>query len=106
MSVASVNVDNAYLKIAWEQGYAVLALYVVGLVLLLGGLVRHAVATSDPRRAGLAMGAAGTLAAFMVLLSAALYDEGLTALAAWIVVGLGVGQFVRPPAAQSSPESA
>ena len=105
-SVASVNVDNAYLKIAWEQGYFVLALYVIGLVLLLGGLVRHAVATADPRRAGLAIGAAGTLAAFMVLLFAALYDEGLTALATWIVVGLGVGQFVRPATTQASPDSA
>ena len=31
VSVASVNVDNAYLKIAWELGYVVLALYVIGL---------------------------------------------------------------------------
>ena len=97
VTVASANIDNAYLKIAWEQGYAVLALYVGALLAVLGGLVRRSLTTRDRTRAGLAMGAAGTLAAYMVLLFAAPYDEGLTALVAWIIVGLGVAGFVRRP---------
>jgi hypothetical protein len=93
---ASVNVDSGYLKIAWEQGYAVLALYVIGVVALLAGLLRRAILTRDRERAGMAAGAAGAVAALGILLFTATYDEGLTALATWMIVGLGIAQFVRP----------
>jgi hypothetical protein len=95
VTIASINVDNSYLKMAWEQGYAVLALYAAGLILLAGGLARRALFTTDRTRAGIAIGAAGTLGAYVVVLFAGTYDEGLTALAAWLIVGLGVAQFVR-----------
>jgi hypothetical protein len=101
---ASVNVDNGYLKMAWEQGYATLALYVVSVLLILAGLLRRSVLTGDRVRAGIGAGAAGALTAFLVLLVTGTYDEGLTAAATWILVGLGIAQFVRPQRdAQYSP---
>jgi hypothetical protein len=104
---ASVNVDSGYLKIAWEQGYAVLALYAIGLVALLAGLLRRAILTRDRERAGMAGGAAGAVAALGILLFTGTFDEGLTALATWMIAALGIAQFVRPnradPADQYSP---
>lgn len=103
-NIGSIGVDNSYLKIALEQGFVVMVLFAAGLLLLLAGLARRAWATSDPARATLGIGAAATLASYLTLLTSALYIEGLTAMAAWTVVGLGVAQFAaleagRAPAA-------
>lgn len=96
-NIGSIGVDNSYLKVALEQGFAVMVLFAVSLGLLLVGLARRASVTAERSRATVGIGAAATLASYLVLLNSALYIEGLTAMAAWTVVGLGVAQFATLP---------
>jgi len=102
-NISSIDVDNSYLKVALEQGFAVMVLFVVSLLLLLLGIARRALITVDRSRATVGIGAAAALASYLVTLNSAVYIEGLTAMAAWTVVGLGVAQFATLP---SSPEGA
>jgi hypothetical protein len=102
-TVGSENVENSYLKVAVEQGFAVMGLFVVSVLLLLAGLIRRTVASQRLVASTLGIGAVGALTAYLVLLTSALYIEGLTALAAWIMVGVGVSQFA---ALEERPERA
>lgn len=95
-TIASQDVDNSYLKIALDQGMAVMVFFAFSALMLLYGLARRAAFTGSRESAGVAMGAAGALAAFLILMSTGVYIEGLTALAAWMLVGLGVSQFAGP----------
>jgi cell division protein FtsW (lipid II flippase) len=96
LNVASKDIDSSYLKIAWEQGFAVMVFFIVAMLLLLYGLARGAVATRERHAAGLAIGACGSLVALLVLFFAGVYIEGLTALAGWTIVGVGAGPFATP----------
>lgn len=89
--------DSSYLKIGLEQGVAVMALFILGLLALLSGLAQRAVRTSDPARATLAIGSCGTLLSLIVLFYIVEAHETVTALAAWILVGIGVAQFTSNP---------
>lgn len=93
VSIASSNIDNSYLTIAYQQGFAVMGLFVLTILLLLYGLARRAVTTMDRDGAAIAIGACGALAAFAILLWSGGYYEGLPALTVWMLVGLGVAQF-------------
>ena len=95
VTIGGKDLDNAYLRIAYEQGPLVTLLFGIAVLLLLFGVGRRAGGAADPQRAALAMGAAGTLTAFLVLLITSVYTEGLIALAAWTIVGIGVGQFAQ-----------
>jgi hypothetical protein len=88
-SVGAHTIDNSYLKLGYEQGIGVLALVVAGLVLLLAHLVRVAMRTPDPWAAALTAGAAGALASFAAIMLTGDYVEGLNALAAWLLAGVG-----------------
>ena len=90
----TLGVDNGYLEIAIQQGLAIMVLFALALLLVLGGLVHRATGCRDPVRAGIAIGAAGTLVALMVLEGAGAFIDSLPALSAWIVIGLGVAQFM------------
>ncbi len=96
-TIGSVDVDNSYLKIAFEQGFVVMALFVIAILMMLGGLARRALVSLDPARAGPAIAACGTLVSMLVLFFIGGYIEGLPVLGAWICVGLGVMQFTGPP---------
>jgi hypothetical protein len=87
------NLDSSYLKVALEQGLAIFVFFCAALVLLLYGLARRAITTDERAKAALAIGACGTLAAMSVLFFIGLYGTGRPALAGWIMVGIGVGQF-------------
>ena len=87
------NLDSAYLKIGIQQGYLVMALFVLALVTLLAGLVRRSLLAEDRWRCALGIGACGTLVAQMIFFFAGIYSEGVTALSAWILIGIGVAQF-------------
>ncbi len=100
------NIDSSYLKIALEQGLAVLAFFVASLLLLLAGLARRAAIARDPPAATLGIGAAGVLTGMLVLFYLGLYIEGLGALAGWILVGLGISQFATLPAPTGAPAEA
>ena len=101
LNTASLDLDSGYLKVAYEQGLFLAVLYALAIAALLVGLVLRVLSTQA--RTGVALGAAGcgALTALLVLMAAGTYQEGLPALAAWLVVGLGVSQFSRvTPTAQ------
>lgn len=89
------QLDSSYVRIAFEQGIAVMVLFVAGLVLLLTGLIRRGIATLDRNRAGPAIAAAGTLAAGMILMFTEMFLTAPCALAIWVIVGLGMAPFTR-----------
>jgi hypothetical protein len=88
-SVGAHRIDNSYLMLAYQQGVGVLALFAVGLVLLLGTLALAATRTSDPQLAALAAGGAASLAAFAAIMYTGDFLEGFNGLTAWIVAGVG-----------------
>lgn len=94
VNVATYTLDNSYLKIGLEQGFFVMVFYVATLLLLVAGLGIGAIRATDPVRAGLLMGSAGTLVAMSILFFVGNYIEGLTALGGWVLVGLGMSQSV------------
>jgi len=87
------NLDSSYLKVAIQQGYIVMLLFVAALFSMLLGLIQGSVTTRDPWRCALGIGAAGALVAQMFLFFMGIYSEGLTALSAWILIGLGCAGF-------------
>jgi hypothetical protein len=84
--------DSAYLKVGLEQGFAVMALYFLALLILLLGLARRALLMRDRQRTMLAIGGAGALGAQMVMFYTGNYSEGTVVAGAWLLVGLGVAQ--------------
>jgi uncharacterized membrane protein YoaK (UPF0700 family) len=90
-NVASINVDSSYLKIAYEQGTWVMVFVIATLVALLASLIRRALVTPDRERAGIAIAGAAALLCMGLLMVFGTYIEGLPALLAWLLVGLGIG---------------
>ncbi|MGH2987717.1 MAG: O-antigen ligase family protein [Solirubrobacterales bacterium] len=93
-TVASLNLDNSYIKVAYEQGWIVLAYFVVALLALLLTMAAAAIRARSGELAGPAIGAVGALASMLVSFYTGLYIEGLIALSGWIVVGLGISGLV------------
>jgi hypothetical protein len=91
-------IDNSYLRVAYEQGFAGMALFAGALLLLLAGLLRRGIWIRDRARAGPAIAAAGTLVAFMLIMVADVITTAPVSLSAWVIVGLGVAPFARLPA--------
>jgi hypothetical protein len=100
-----VNLDSSYLKVGLEQGYPILILFVVSLLALLGGIARRAIATRDAWRAAVGIAACGTLASQIVLYYGSTYIEGIPALFAWLLIGMGAAPFTFVEA-DSSDDSA
>lgn len=94
LSIASNSLDNSYLKIAFEQGFVVVVIFVGGLLLLIGRLSTSAVKVADREAAGAGMGAAGTLVSTVVILYSGMYVEDLITLGAWLIVGVGIGSLL------------
>jgi hypothetical protein len=95
-NISAYDIDNSYLEIAFEQGMGVMILFIAASLVLLAGLVRKAVVTQDRVKAGIAIGACGALWSYLTVLPTGSYFEGLASLAAWMLVGLGIGQFSSP----------
>jgi hypothetical protein len=85
--------DSSYVKIAYEQGVAVMVLFIATMLALLVGLARRALTTLDRHKAGVAIGACGTLLGYSITLVTDQYNTGLESLVAWVIVGIGVAQF-------------
>jgi hypothetical protein len=96
-TVASLNLDNSYIKVAYEQGWIVFAYFVAALLALLLTLAASAIRARSRAVAGPAIGAVGALASILVSFYTGLYIEGLIALSGWIVVGLGMSGLVTRP---------
>jgi hypothetical protein len=97
-----INPDNAFLQVGIQQGIAPAVIFGVSLLALVLALGRHAITTRDRGKGLVGIGAAGALVSFMLYLCTAGYAEGLPALFGWIIVGVGLGQFVRAGPAPSS----
>jgi hypothetical protein len=93
LSIGSFNVDNGYLRIALEQGFMLMILYGGMLIVLAIDLGRNSVRAPTPLSAGLAIGAAGTIVSFIVLLVAGAFEDGARAIVVWLIAGLGLAQF-------------
>jgi hypothetical protein len=96
-------VDNGYLKVALEQGFAIMVLFAVGLVLLAGTFVRGGLRIRDPMRATIVIGSFGVLVSLLLMEMGAAVADGIPAVAGWIVMGLGLAQCVQreTPAGQT-----
>ena len=102
-NISAFDVDNSYLQIAFEQGLAVMGLFIAASLALLFGLARRAIRTTSRQAAGIAIGASGALWSYLTILPTGSYIEGLGSVAVWVLVGLGVGQFSGAEWADSDP---
>ena len=101
--VGPFNLDSAFLKVGIQQGYLMMGLFILSLVVLLIGLAQRSVTANDRWRCALGIGACGTLIAQMVFFFSGIYSEGVTALFAWILIGMGAAQFTSlDPAPQTA----
>jgi O-Antigen ligase len=101
--VVTPYLDSSYLKVGLEQGYAVMVLYALAMLVLLVGLARGSLGVGDPEQAALIIGGAGTLTALMVLFYAGLYSQGTPVVASWLIVGLGAAQLTLRPERSAQP---
>jgi hypothetical protein len=90
-TVGTLELDNSYVKVAYEQGTGVMIFFAVTLILLFLDLVWRGIGARSPDKAAVAAGACGTLASLMVVLVTGLFIELLPALAVWMVVGIALG---------------
>ncbi|MBA3328008.1 MAG: O-antigen ligase family protein [Solirubrobacterales bacterium] len=88
------SIDNSYLTIAYQQGFAMTGLLVIALLAFVVALGRAALNASRPEIGGLAAAATGALVAWMVLMTAGIYIERYAALLACCLAGLATGQIV------------
>jgi hypothetical protein len=95
--VGAHNIDNSYLTLAYEQGWAAIVLFVLGLLLTGWRLVLHVRRSPDKVSAGLAAGGCASLVAFAAAMYGGNYFFGTGALAVWIAVGLGVSRLIGAP---------
>jgi O-antigen ligase len=100
LTIGSINIDNQYLALAFQQGLLLTGVFLLGLLLVLFELARRSVTVLDRQRATFGIAGAAALTAILVLAVSGEYLEGLTALATWFIVGLGVGQFTHPDMAE------
>lgn len=87
-------IDNAWLQLGVQQGYPGLILFALSLVLILYMLARASVATDDPLRAAVGIGAAGALVAWMITLMTGNILETWSALLIWVLLGLAANGFL------------
>lgn len=98
--IAYYNIDNSYLMIAYDQGLLVLGLFAVAMFVLLVELLRFAVWTRGPGAATMAAAGAGTLVAMLVEFMANDFIYAPPIVAGWMIVGLGVAQYVTQRGAE------
>jgi O-antigen ligase/polysaccharide polymerase Wzy-like membrane protein len=103
-NINSLSVDNSYIKVAYEQGFVVMTIFVATLLFLLLGLARRALVTTDPARAGPAIAACGTLVSMLIIFFIGDYVEGVPVITGWLIVGLGLRQFTWEHRAPAPPE--
>ncbi len=98
LSVASNSLDSSYLKIAFEQGLAVMIFFALVLIGLTLTLAIASVRSRDRLAGPVGIGAAGALTSTIVLLYSGIYIEDVITLSVWLVAGLGIALLVREQA--------
>jgi hypothetical protein len=101
VSIGSFSIDNSYLRVGYEQGILPALIYIAGLLALTLALIRRAAITPDPARAGPALAAAGAMVAYVVVLYPSNAFDGYTALAAWLLAGVGIAPFLADARTES-----
>lgn len=91
----AVTTDNTYLQILREQGFLGAALFLLGIIVTLGGLV-VGVGRAREDRQPLAIAAASAFLCFVVLGAAGEYFEQPGKVLAWMFLGLAVGAVSAP----------
>jgi O-antigen ligase len=91
VTLGSYSIDSTYLKIAYEQGIPVVILYIAALLTLFVGLARRAIRTRAGPVRGLAIGAAGSLIAVLVIFGFSIFVESIAILYLWLAVGAAIG---------------
>jgi O-antigen ligase/polysaccharide polymerase Wzy-like membrane protein len=94
LTLGSYGIDNSYLKIAYEQGFPIMVLFILAVIVLLVGIARQAFQIADDTVRGISIGAAGTLVAAMSMFITAVYIENLPVLFIWVAVGTAAGSAV------------
>ena len=97
VTAATFDLEGGFLNVAWTQGWAVMLLFVIAVITLGISLFRRGLQTLDRERAGLAIGAAGSLGAFVVMNAISGFNEGLPSAMPWVIAGLAVAAFSRAP---------
>ena len=103
LKTSTTDLDNSYLKVAYEQGLVIAILYAIALLGTLATLVVASLRTESRQAAAIGLGASGTLAAVMISFWSGLYVESPPALAGWLIVGLGVAHFVARQLPEPAP---
>jgi hypothetical protein len=91
VNISNISIDNSYLLLAYEGGLAIMALFAVALLLILAQLAWRGARARGPDTAMMAIGAAGGLTAFMILMIGNNYLESFQALWAWTLVAVAIG---------------
>jgi hypothetical protein len=91
VTLGSYSIDSVYLKIAYEQGFPVLALFIAAMLALVVGLARRAVRSRAGPVRGIAIGGAASLSAALVMFITGVYTEALGSMFLWLAVGTAVG---------------
>jgi hypothetical protein len=88
------QVDSSYVQIAYEQGFVVMLVFIAALLILLIEVWRRGSHANDREQAWPAIGALGTAAAVVIEFAAGQYFHNLLALAAWVIIGVGLAPLV------------
>lgn len=105
VSIANLALDNTYLKIAFEQGFVVMILFVIAVLLLFIQLAIGAIRTPDPMAAAMGMGAAGSLISAAATFYTGTLFEDVTALGPWMIVGLGAAFLIEAQSRSRNPRN-
>lgn len=92
------GIDNNYLQVLIELGWPGLLMLVLALVALIVGFAHRGAVTSDPARAGPAIGAAAVLLMMMVLMWTGLSLGGVPALLPFAMAGVASACLAYPEA--------
>jgi hypothetical protein len=103
VTAGTYAIDSSYLKIAFEQGFPVLALFLIAMIALLVELARRSIRARSPGVRALAIGACGTTVAALAMFITGQYMESLAALALWIPLGAAIGA-INAERSQRKPE--
>jgi hypothetical protein len=111
VTFGSYSIDSVYLKIAYEQGFPVLALFMAAMIALLVGLARRAVRSRAGPVRGLAIAGTASLASALVMFITGVYTEALGSMFLWLAVGAAIGALAAAkddemPPSDDDPESA
>jgi hypothetical protein len=104
LTQGSYGIDSSYLKIAYEQGFPIMVLFILAVVVLVIGIAKQAFRLADDTVRGLSIGAAGTLVAMLSMFVTAVYIENLPILFVWTVVGTAAGSAIAVRAKSGKPE--